>query len=148
MMRNGLEHVSLSRSLKSDLDMIEQYMLDHAPRNGCTRAGFVFPNGSISPITIDHCATARAVAKSLKMNCHNIDPMYYFLSLGVIRIRNNGTLIVESHAPLSNKAENAILDFAAGQAYDTVFIDFDSQYYRQAEFLKKKLEKGMVGRFD
>ena len=110
--------------------------------------GFVFPNGSISSITIDHCATAKAVAKFLKMNCHNIDPMYYFLSLGVIRIRNNGTLIVEGTTQPSKTTEKTILDFAAGHVYDTVFIDFGPQYYRQAEFLKKKLENGMVGRFD
>ena len=124
------------------LDRIETCMRKYTTVKKPFRAGFVFPNGSVCFIRVDHYTTAKKVAESLKMNCNNIDPMYYFLSLGIMRIRNNGTLAVEGITRPNNAIEKTILDFAAGQGYDMVAIDFGPQYYRQAEFLRKKLEKG------
>lgn len=124
------------------LARIEREMKKYACGNS-DDFGYVFPNGSVYFIEEDHGEVAENIMESLKIDCNYREALPYFLSLGIVRISNQGDFCVEAHLPPGSVAENAILDVAAGQKYDMVLVDFYPRYYRQADFLKKKLERGI-----
>ena len=108
----------------------------------CDEFGYVFPNGAVYFVWPDHDTVVDNILQSLRINGDNMVPIHYSMSLNIVRISNHGEFCVDASRPPGSVVENAILDVAAGQKYDMALVDFGSQYYRQAEFLKKKLEKG------
>ncbi len=113
-------------------------------RTGTDEFGFVFPNGSVYFIEPDHSTVAENIVKSIGIDCGGMNQVYYLLSLGVVRIGNMGEFYVEASMPFDSVVENAILDVAAGQNYNMSIVDLNLLYYKQAEFLKRKLERGRL----
>ena len=113
-------------------------------RTGTDEFGFVFPNGSVYFIEPDHSTVAENIVKSIGIDCGGMNQVYYLLSLGVVRIGNMGEFYVEASMPFDSVVENAILDVVAGQNYNMSIVDLNLLYYKQAEFLKRKLERGRL----
>ena len=108
----------------------------------CDEFGYVFPNGTVYFVWPDHDTVADDIFQSLRINGNKMTSVHRCMLLDIIRIANHGEFCVDASKPPSSVAGNAILDVAAGQKYDMALVDFGPRYYRQAEFLKKKLEKG------
>ena len=108
----------------------------------CDEFGYVFPNGAVYFVWPGHDMVVDCIFQSLSIDGNGMTPIRYCMSLGMVRIANHGEFCVDAPRPPGSAVENAILDVAAGQKYDMVLVDFSPRYYRQADFLKKKLEKG------
>ena len=105
--------------------------------------GFVFPNGAVYHVENYHSFVAEKIIRVLKIDCGDLQPLHYFMKLGIVRIGfMQGAFYVESHTPLGRTAENAILDTAVGCRYKLVLVDMWS--WRHGKSLKRKLEKGMT----
>ena len=111
-------------------------------RNDTNASGYIFPNGAVYFVWPGHDTVADCIFQSLSIDGNGMTPIRYCMSLGIVRIANHGEFCVDAPRPPGSAVENAILDVAAGQKYDMVLVDFSPRYYRQAEFLRKKLEKG------
>ena len=108
--------------------------------------GFVFLNGAVYHVENYHGIVAEEIVKSLKIDCGDLQPLEYFMKLGIVRIGlMQEAFYVESHTPLNSTAENTILDVAAGRRYKLVMVDMYS--WKHGESLKRKLEKGMINEF-
>ena len=108
--------------------------------------GFVFPNGAVYHVENYHGIVAEEIVKSLKIDCGDLQPLEYFMKLGIVRIGlMQEAFYVESHTSLNSVVKNAILDVAAGRRYKLVMVDMYS--WKHGESLKRKLEKGMINEF-
>ena len=108
--------------------------------------GFVFPNGAVYHVENYHGIVAEEITKTLGIDCGDLQPLEYFMKLGIVRIGlMQEAFYVESHTPFGGAIENAILDTAAGRRYKLVMVDMYS--WKHGESLKRKLEKGMISRF-
>ena len=104
------------------------------------RVGYVFPNGSVCFVD-DHGYVAEDVVEFFKIKHDCDEAIYYLLSLGIVRIGNNGEFYVEVTAQISSGAEKTILNVAAGQKYDRVFVDTPT--WKRDTLLTKKIEKSV-----